>query len=203
MHLHSTYSDGTGTVPEIAAAGRRNALDVVLLTDHDSLEAKRRGEEGWHGSVLLLVGEEVSPERQNHYLAFGIDEEIDHEGLSPAQICAAVTDAGGFGFAAHPFSAGTQLIRGRGRGMPWRDLDCDGLAGIELWSFATDSGEQLRSWREAAAFVARPERFIEGPPELNVAEWERLCADRRVVGIGGLDAHQFGVRVAGRVPLRL
>ena len=46
MHLHSTYSDGTGTVPEIAAAGRRNALDVVLLTDHDSLEAKRRGEEG-------------------------------------------------------------------------------------------------------------------------------------------------------------
>jgi hypothetical protein len=203
VHLHSTYSDGTGTVSQIAAAGRRNALDVVLLTDHDSLEAKRRGEEGWHGSVLMLVGEEVSPTRENHYLAFGIDEEIDHEGLSAEEICAAVADAGGFGFAAHPFSKGTQLVRRRGRGMPWRDLDCEGLAGIELWSFVTDTGEQLRSWREAAAFIARPERFVEGPPQRNLDEWDRLCARRPVVSIGGLDAHQFGVRVAGRVPLRL
>jgi hypothetical protein len=204
VHLHSTYSDGTGTVPEIAAAGRRNALDVVLLTDHDSLEAKRRGEERWYGSVLLLVGEEVSPEGQeNHYLAFGIDDEIDHEGLSAAGICAAVAEAGGFGFAAHPFSQGTELVRRRGRAMPWTDLDCDGLAGIELWSFVTDTAEQLGSWREAAAFVARPERVVDRPPERNLAEWDRLCARGRMVAIGGLDAHQIGIRVAGRVPLRL
>jgi hypothetical protein len=203
VHLHSTYSDGTGTVPEIAAAGRRNALDVVLLTDHDSLEAKRRGEERWYGSVLVLVGEEVSPKHENHYLAFGIDDEIDHDGLSAAEICAAVAEAGGFGFAAHPFSRGTELLRRRGRSMPWRDLDCDGLAGIELWSFVTDTGEQLRTWREAAAFVARPERVVDRPPERNLAEWDRLCARRRMVAIGGLDAHQIGVRVAGRVPLRL
>jgi hypothetical protein len=204
VHLHSTYSDGTGTVAQIAAAGRRNALDVVLLTDHDSLEAKRRGEEGWHGSVLVLVGEEVSPEaRENHYLAFGIEEEVDHDGLSPAQICAAVADAGGFGFAAHPFSRGTDLVRGRGRAMPWRDLDCEGLSGIELWSFVTDTAERLGSWREAAAFIARPERVVDRPPERNLAEWDRLCARRPVVAIGGLDAHQFGLRIAGRVPLRL
>ena len=109
VHLHSRYSDGTGTVPEIAAAASRSALDVVLLTDHDSLEAKRRREEGWHGDVLLLVGEEVSPQGENHYLAFGLDEEIDHFGMSPQDICAAVAAAGGFGFAAHPFSEGLGL----------------------------------------------------------------------------------------------
>src|SRR5687768_14019662 len=68
VHLHSGYSDGTGTVPEIARAARRARADVVLLTDHDTLEAKRRGEEGWYGEVLVLVGEEVSPRRRNHYL---------------------------------------------------------------------------------------------------------------------------------------
>ena len=61
VHLHSTHSDGTGTVPEIARAAARAKADVVLLTDHDTLEAKRRGEEGWYGDVLLLAGEEVSP----------------------------------------------------------------------------------------------------------------------------------------------
>ena len=72
IHCHSTYSDGTGTVPEIAAAARANDLDYLLLTDHDTLAAAQNGEEGWHGSVLLLVGAEVSPYRRNHYLAFGL-----------------------------------------------------------------------------------------------------------------------------------
>ena len=63
IHLHSTYSDGTGTVKQIARAGRRARADVVLLTDHDTLAAKRNGEEGWYGDVLLLVGTEVSPRR--------------------------------------------------------------------------------------------------------------------------------------------
>src|SRR5881227_4408906 len=105
VHLHSTYSDGTGTVPQIAAAGRDAGVDVVLLTDHDTLEAKRRGEEGWYGSVLVLVGEEVSPRGRNHYLAFGLDEPIDHTGLDSAGIVRAVEEAGGFGFAAHPWSS--------------------------------------------------------------------------------------------------
>ena len=48
-------------MPEIARAAARAKADVVLLTDHDTLEAKRRGEEGWYGDVLLLAGEEVSP----------------------------------------------------------------------------------------------------------------------------------------------
>ena len=43
VHLHSLYSDGTGTVPEIVRAARRARADVVLLTDHDTLEAKHRG----------------------------------------------------------------------------------------------------------------------------------------------------------------
>lgn len=203
VHLHSTYSDGTGTVREIAAAGRRAGADVVLLTDHDTLEARRRGEEGWYGPVLLLAGVEVSPAGRNHYLAFGIDEEVDHEGLDAAGICEAVRERGGFGFAAHPFSEGSRRFAKRARAMPFEGLDCEALGGIELWSFLNDTLEPMESIGQIARFVAAPGRVVDHPPERNVRAWEALCRERRVVALGGLDAHQIGVRVAGRVPLRL
>jgi hypothetical protein len=201
VHLHSVHSDGTGTVEQIVAAGQTAGVDVVLLTDHDSLEGKR--DEGWHGSTLLLVGEEVSPDGGNHFLAFGIDEVIDHEGLNAADIVHAVAEAGGFGFAAHPFSKGSDRFRRAGTGMPFRALDAPGLTGIELWSFVTDTAERLASIREAIRFAARPLDVLDNPPDANVGGWDSLCALRPTVAIGGLDAHQIGVRVGGRVPLRL
>jgi hypothetical protein len=201
VHLHSTYSDGTGTVAEIAAAGRACGLDVVLLTDHDTLAARERGEEGWHGSVLVLVGEEVSPRDQNHYMAFGVDRVIEHDGLSPAEIAAAVRDAGGFGFAAHPFSIGNPALGRAAKAMPFRDLES--VDGIELWNFVGDSGEQFTGWGDAVRFLRAPRRWMPELPQTNLDRWDRLGARRRVPAIGGLDAHQKGFRVAGRVPLRL
>jgi hypothetical protein len=200
--MHSLYSDGTGTVPRIARAARRAGVEVALLTDHDTLEARRQGHERWHGDVLVLVGEEVSPKGRDHYLAFGIDAEIDHRGRSAREVCEAVRDAGGFGFAAHPFSSGSKRFR-RGGGMPFGDLDCQALRGIELWSFATDTGERLPSIPAALRFIAMPGRVLDHPPAENVRGWDRLCAQRRVAAIGGLDAHQFGVRLGPFVPLRL
>ena len=204
VHLHSTYSDGTGTVPEIARAARHAGADVVLLTDHDTLEAKRRGEEGWYdGPVLLLVGEEVSPRGGNHYLAFGLDRHVRHRDRSPAEICEAVRDGGGVGFAAHPWSQGSERFKSRARGMPFRDLACPALHGVELWSFATDTGESLRSIPEMIRFIARPGHVLKDPPERNMRGWDELCRERPTVALGGLDAHQFGKRIGPFVPIRL
>ena len=202
VHCHSTYSDGTGTVPQIAAAAARAGVDVVLLTDHDTLAAKNRGEEGWYGTALVCVGFEVSPVDRNHYLAFGLDEVIDHDGMSAGDIARAVADAGGIGFAAHPFSRGSERFR-RARGMPFDDLECEAMTGIELWSWVTDTAERLGGFRDAARFIARPERFVDSPPARNLAAWDALCARRPVVALGGIDAHQIGLRVGGRVPVRL
>jgi hypothetical protein len=203
VHVHSLYSDGTGTVPEIAAAAEANGLDFVLLTDHDTLEARSRSEEGWYGHVLLLAGEEVSPWRENHYLAFGLDEPIDHTGLAPREIIERVENAGGFGFLSHPFSKGSDRFRRGAGGMPWRDLDAPGYTGLELWSFVTDTGERLTSIADLVRFIAAPARFVDHPPRANLEGWDRICRDRRCVALGGIDAHQLGVRIRNRVPLRL
>jgi hypothetical protein len=203
LHVHSTYSDGTGTVPEIAAAARANELDFLLLTDHDTLAARELGEEGWHDGVLVLVGEEVSPFRENHYLAFGLDRPIDHTGLSAQEIVDRVNEAGGFGFLSHPFSKGSERFRRGGAGMPWRDLKCAGYTGLELWSFVTDSAERVNSVRELLSFVAAPGRFIDHPPRRNLDLWDEICRLRRCVALGGVDAHQVGIRIRNRVPIRL
>ena len=76
----TAYSDGTGTVPEIAPAARANELDYVLLTDHDTLAARSAARRDGTARCSLLVGTEVSPHRRDHYLAFGLYEPIDHAG---------------------------------------------------------------------------------------------------------------------------
>ena len=137
-HVHSTYSDGTATVAELVEAAGEAGADCVLLTDHDTLEARRRGEEGWHGRVLILVGHEVSP-KGGHLLVFGVDEEIGHAGRSEREILEAVRDAGGISFAAHPFSEGSLLSKVIGPPHGWDLLDDEASPGIELWSLQTDS----------------------------------------------------------------
>lgn len=195
VHLHSLFSDGTGTVEEIARAGARAGVDVVLLTDHDTMAARS----GWYGDVLVLVGVEVSPAGRDHYLAFGLDEVLDHAGMSGSDIVREVRDRGGFGFAAHPFSRGSE--RFRQKPMDWSDLS--EVDGIEVWSFVSDLVEHVDSVAHALRFLVSPERRVSGPPEENLRRWDELNRDRTVIGIGGVDAHQFGKRLPGGLVLRL
>jgi hypothetical protein len=197
-HVHSTYSDGTATVPELLDAAAASGRDALLLTDHDTLEARDDGWEGRHGSVLLIVGTEISP-KAGHVLAFDTDAQIDHAGREEAQILAELERCGGFAFIAHPFSQGARMSRRIAPPHGWSSLDAGGYAGIELWSLVTDSAESWRSPREAIAFMRDPERHIQGPPQSHLQAWDALCQLRKVAALGGLDAHQSGVRIRNRV----
>jgi len=205
VHVHSTYSDGTAGVAEIAADAAAAGAAAVLLTDHDSLAARRDGWEGRRDGVCILVGTEVSP-KEGHYLAFGVDEEIAHAGRSALEIAAAVRQAGGLGFAAHPFSrGGRMLVPGLARrivlphGWPALDdpLGCDG---IELWSLTTDAAEGWRTPVEAMRWLRDPRAATAaGPPAHHLHRWDELSARRRLPAIGGLDGHAPGIRVRGRI----
>jgi hypothetical protein len=205
VHVHSTYSDGTATVPDLLAAARDAGADAVLLTDHDTLGARRDGWEGMHNGVFLLVGTEISP-KQGHYLAFGVEKELPHAGRSAGEIAAAVRAAGGIGFAAHPFSAGGQMLvpsLARRIALPhgWPALDePDSADGLELWSLTTDAAEGWRTPAEAWRWLRDPEAAVaQGPPAHHLRRWDELSARRRIPAIGGLDGHAPGIRIRGRV----
>lgn len=205
VHVHSTYSDGTATVPELLAAAAAAGADALLLTDHDTLGALRDGWEGFHDGVLLLVGSEISP-KQGHYLTFGVADEIPHAGRTAREIAAAVRAAGGLGFAAHPFSVGGHMLNpalARRVVLPhgWPALDDpDGSDGLELWSLTTDAAEAWRSPAEAWRWLRDPEDAVAmGPPSHHLRRWDALSARRRMPAIGGLDGHAPGIRIRGRV----
>ena len=205
VHVHSTYSDGTATVEEIAADAAAAGADLVVLTDHDSLAARRDGWEGRRAGVVVLVGTEVSP-KGGHYLAFGVDREIPHAGRSAREIAETVREAGGVGFAAHPFSRGGKMLAPAlarrivpAHGWPGLD-DPHGCDGIELWSLTTDAAEGWRTPGEALRWLHDPETAVAaGPPAEHLRRWDALSARRRLPALGGLDGHQPGVRVRGRV----
>ncbi len=204
-HVHSTCSDGTATVPELLAAAREAGVRALLLSDHDTLAARRQGWEGEQGGVFCLVGEEVSP-KGGHYLAFGVEEKIAHADRSAAAIAAAVREAGGVGFAAHPFSRGGRMLHpplARRIVLPhgWPALEePGGLDGLELWSLTTDAAEAWRTPAQALSWLRDPEPLVAaGPPRRHLRAWDALSARRPVPAIGGLDGHQPGVRLGGRV----
>lgn len=204
LHVHSDHSDGTGTVGEIAVAAAAAGVDAVLLTDHDTLSARYHGHERWHGPVLVCVGEEVTMRPGHHYLAFGIDTPVDHQGLTPSEVVAEVTRQGGIGFTAHPFSVGSPLVT-RVPAAGWEDPLPPGVTGLELWSLVTDTVERLHTWRDLVRFLIAPAaaRQLDHPRPEALAAWDRAGVTRRAVAVAGLDAHQFGLRIAGRVPLKL
>jgi hypothetical protein len=117
-----------------------------------------------------------------------------------------VRAAGGLGFAAHPFSSGGHMLipaLARRIVLPhgWPALeDPRGCDGIELWSLTTDAAEAWRTPAEAVRWLRNPEAAIAaGPPADNLHRWDALSARRRVPAIGGLDGHEPGIRVRGRI----
>ncbi len=205
VHVHSTYSDGTADLPELLGAARETGVEALLLTDHDTLGARHDGWEGHHDGVFLLVGEEITLPR-GHYLSFGTPDKIAQEGREALEIADAVRAAGGVGFAAHPFSRGGRMLvpaLARRIALPqgWPALeDPAGCDGIEVWSLTTDAAESWRSPLAALRGIREQERMTAaGPPADHLARWDRLAARRRVPGVAGLDGHQPGPRIGGRI----
>jgi len=58
VHVHTTLSGGAATPDEVIAAAQAAGLKVVVITDHNNVDAKKW--EGYHDGVLVLVGTEIS-----------------------------------------------------------------------------------------------------------------------------------------------
>ena len=189
LHMHTTYSDGSGTVEDLARAARAAGLRWIILTDHDTLEGQRF--EGWLHGVLVIVDHEITPDR-NHFLALNVDEVIDNS-LAPQDFVDAVYARGGFGIIAHPDECMKNDFKDIYR---WDDWSVDGPrerdgrpVGIELWNQLSDWGEHLTQ-RNKELLYFMPELGMSGPTAATLAWWDRLnIAGKRTFGAGGVDVH--------------
>jgi len=106
LHMHSRYSDGLGSIQEILAfVGQRAALDVIAITDHNTIEGALLASElaqKQDARFEVIVGEEVST-REGHLLTLFIEQRIP-PGLSVERSIELAHEQGGLAIIAHPFN---------------------------------------------------------------------------------------------------
>jgi predicted metal-dependent phosphoesterase TrpH len=129
--MHTTASDGWPTPEELVDhASRQTSLDVIAVTDHDTIEGALRAAEyaARRAKFHVVIGEEVSS-RDGHIVALFIERRV-RPGMSAAATVHAIHEQGGLAVAAHPFWRTQRRMRsGPRHGVGWlaADLDFDAI----------------------------------------------------------------------------
>ncbi len=193
LHMHTTYSDGSGTHADIIQAAHTAGIDAVIVTDHNVLV---RGPEGCYEQeghrVLMLVGEEIHDQarqpQKNHLLAFGHETELAQYAADPQELLDRVRRAGGISFIAHPVDPAAPAVQQED--ISWVSWEVEGYTGIELWNALSEFKGRLKSKLHALFYGLNFPRVARGPFPAAVQRWDNLLRQgKRVVAVGGSDAH--------------
>ncbi len=128
--MHTTASDGWPSPHEVVDHARATGLDVIAVTDHDTIEGALRAYDHAAGrsKLQVVVGEEVSS-RDGHIVGLFIEKRI-RPGMSAAATVHAIHDQGGVAVAVHPFWRTQRRTRsGLVHGVGWlaAELDFDAI----------------------------------------------------------------------------
>jgi predicted metal-dependent phosphoesterase TrpH len=171
LHMHSTYSDGIGTIQQILHHVEHNTdLDVIALTDHDVVEGALRARDLWAKGDYrfdFIVGEEIST-REGHMLALFIEKRVPPH-LSMERSIDLVHEQGGIAIVAHPLNP---LFRHSCQRAVLDRIFADSdiwLDGIETWnaSFCGIYGNRL---------AMKTNREVYGWPEVGNSDSHTLHA---------------------------
>jgi predicted metal-dependent phosphoesterase TrpH len=112
LHMHTTASDGWPSPRQLVDQARQTGLNVIAVTDHDTIEGALRAADYSAGSSRLdvIVGEEVSS-REGHIVGLFLERRI-RPGMSAAATVHAIHEQGGLAVAVHPFWRTQRRARG-------------------------------------------------------------------------------------------
>src|SRR5712671_7378324 len=103
-HCHTTASDGMVTPAELVDAAVNAHVDLIAVTDHDTMASvKEVQERGAAAGLTVVPGQEVTTRgpAQTHLLGWFLDRPIKR-GMSLEDSVAAIHDAGGLAIVPHP-----------------------------------------------------------------------------------------------------
>jgi hypothetical protein len=189
MHVHTSRSDGLGTLDDVAAAAARAGLKFVIVTDH--ADATRQPDPPtYRDGVLCLDGVEISTSG-GHYIAIDMPASPYPLGGEPRDVVEDVARLGGFGIAAHPDSPKPELR--------WEDwtVPVDGVELLNLdtsWRMLAAEPGWTPKERLLTAFFDYPFRPVEAitqliEPNAVLPLWNAMVSRRHVVTVAGADAH--------------
>jgi predicted metal-dependent phosphoesterase TrpH len=112
LHMHTTASDGWPVPSELVDFASATGLDVIAITDHDTIEGALRAADyaASRSKPHVVIGEEVSS-RDGHIVGLFLERRI-RPGMSAAATVHAIHDQGGLAVAVHPFWRTQRRTRG-------------------------------------------------------------------------------------------
>jgi hypothetical protein len=135
-HIHSTFSDGVGSVPDIVKAAKAIGLSFISITDHNTTIQDSTVKANSSDDLLAITGCEITPnykapDNWGHAVSL-FSNIVPQFSNTPSEANAqaivdnikALNGGNGFAIMAHPFL----------KGCPWIYPNVTGFNGIELWS---------------------------------------------------------------------
>jgi predicted metal-dependent phosphoesterase TrpH len=104
-HCHTLASDGMVTPQELVDAAVKAGLDLIAVTDHDTMASVKESQErGEHAGIVVVAGQEVTTKRpwETHILGWFLEKPIKR-GMSIEDTVDAIHDQGGLVIIPHPF----------------------------------------------------------------------------------------------------
>ena len=104
-HCHTIASDGMVSPAELVSAAVAAGLNLIAVTDHDTMrsvsEVRERGEAA---GLQVVAGQEVTTAwpAQTHMLGWFLEKPV-RSGMSLGDTVAAIHDQGGLAIVPHPF----------------------------------------------------------------------------------------------------
>jgi hypothetical protein len=104
-HCHTFASDGMVTPAQLVEAAVNAHLDLIAVTDHDTMdsvrEAQRRGE---GAGITVVAGQEITTRwpAQTHVVGWFLERPV-RRGMPLEDTVAAIHDQGGLAVIPHPF----------------------------------------------------------------------------------------------------
>jgi hypothetical protein len=193
LHMHTTYSDGSGTHADLGQAALKTGVDVLLVTDHNVwVQGVDKYYQAGKKRALLIACEEIHDQQRdpqkNHLLVFGPGREMATLADNPQALVSAIGRLGGISFLAHPVDPAMPAFGETD--ISWVDWDVTGFTGLELWNGFSELKTVARGKLDAIFYAFFPEFIPHGPLPRTLAIWDDLLRQgRRVVAVGGTDAH--------------
>ena len=128
LHCHTHHSDAKGTLEDLVAAARRQKLDFVAITEHNTVSHLPHLKEHITEELLLIPGEEITND-YGHANVWGIDRWMEFRCRTPDQMSRVLKEAKSRG-------AVISINHPKEMGPPWTfgmesEFDC-----IEVWQLA-------------------------------------------------------------------
>ena len=192
IHMHTTESDGTVTLEELAAIGQQSGLDYMMVTDHMNMNNRDNGKEGWYGDTLVVIGYEHNDTADiHHYLIFDSPRVYPRE-MTPVEYVASAAQDGALGIIAHPDEI--RDVMPNYPPYPWKDWHATGFDGLEIWNQMSEWMERLTPANKILMAFS-PRKSMVSPTDRVRKKWDDLSAVQKCVGITAVDAHAFPIRL--------